>query len=68
VGNPAAASDLLVAIGLVRAAADGAAANVRANLETLGDAAFAESSLERLTAALEDAAQSAHTAIGSLQG
>lgn len=67
-GNRAAAADLLVAIGMVRAAADGAAANVRANLDTLDDQAFTDSALVRLTASLEDAAQSAHTAIGALQG
>ena len=67
-GNRAAAADLLVAIGIVRAAADGAAANVRANLDTLDDQAFTTSSMRRLTATLEDVTQSAHTAIGALQG
>ena len=67
-GNRAAAADLLVAIGVVRAAADGAAANVRANLDTLDDQAFTASSMRRLTATLEDATRSAHTAIGALQG
>lgn len=66
-GNRAAAADLLVAIGIVRAAADGAATNVRANLDTLDDQSFIDSALARLTASLEDAAQSAHTAMGSLQ-
>ncbi len=67
-GNRAAAADLLVAIGIVRAAADGAAANVRANLGTLADQAFTASSMRRLTATLEDATRSAHTAIGAVQG
>ncbi len=67
-GNRAAAADLLVAIGMVRAAADGAAANVRANLDTLDDQAFSASALVRLTATLEDLATSAHTALGALQG
>ncbi len=67
-GHRAAAADLLVAIGIVRAAADGAGANVRANLDTLDDQAFAANSVRRLTATLEDAAQSAHTAFGALQG
>ncbi len=66
-GNRAAAADLLVAIGIVRAAADGAAANVRANLDTLDDQAFTASSMRRLAATLEDVTHSAHTALGSLQ-
>jgi formiminotetrahydrofolate cyclodeaminase len=66
-GNRAAAADLLVAIGLVRAAADGAAANVRANLDTLDDQAFTASSMRRLAATLEDVTHSAHTALGWLQ-
>ena len=67
-GNRAAAADLLVAVGIVRAAADGAAANVRANLDTLDDQAFTASSMRRLAATLEDVTHSAHTAIGALQG
>jgi formiminotetrahydrofolate cyclodeaminase len=67
-GNRAATADLLVAIGIVRAAADGAAANVRANLDTLDDHAFTASAMQRLTATLEDASQSAHNAFGALQG
>jgi len=67
-GHRAAAADLLVAIGIVRAAADGAAANVRANLDTLDDQAFTASSMRRLSAALEDASHASHTAIGVLQG
>jgi len=39
-GNPSAASDVGVAIGLLRAAAEGAAANVRINLTGLKDEAF----------------------------
>lgn len=39
-GNRSAASDAGVAIGLLKAAADGAAANVRINLGSLKDAAF----------------------------
>jgi formiminotetrahydrofolate cyclodeaminase len=37
-GNPNAASDVAVAVGLLRAAADGAAANVRVNLDGIKDA------------------------------
>jgi formiminotetrahydrofolate cyclodeaminase len=39
-GNPSAASDAGVAMGLLKAAADGAATNVRANLPGLKDEAF----------------------------
>lgn len=67
-GNRAAMSDLLVGIGIVRAAAEGAAANVRANLATLDDPAFARSSTEQLVATLDDATHSAHRAIVALQG
>jgi len=67
-GNPAAGSDLFVAIGLTRASAEGAAANVRANLETLDDAAFALASTRRISATLDDVLHSAHAAIGALQG
>ena len=67
-GNRSAMSDLLVAIGTVRAAAEGAAANVRANLATLDDKAFARSSTEQLVATLDDATHSAHRAIVALQG
>ena len=42
-GNPAAASDIGVAACLLRAAADGAAANVRANLGGLADEGYRSS-------------------------
>jgi formiminotetrahydrofolate cyclodeaminase len=53
-GNQAAASDVGVAIGLLRAAAEGAAANVRINLSGLKDEAFnsaTEGETSRLLAA-----------------
>ena len=53
-GNQAAASDAGVAIGLLRAAAEGAAANVRINLTGLKDEAFnsaTEAETSRLLAA-----------------
>lgn len=67
-GHRAASSDLFVAIGLVKAAGEGSAASVRANLAGLGDAAFEQSSGRRLNAAIEDLLHSAHAAIGALQG
>jgi formiminotetrahydrofolate cyclodeaminase len=39
-GNPSAASDVDVGLGLLRAAAEGAAANVTINLESIQDAEF----------------------------
>ena len=56
-GNPSAASDVGVAIGLLNAAAEGAAANVRINLTGLKDEAFkaaAAAETSRLLAALTD--------------
>jgi len=53
-GNPSAASDVGVAIGLLTAAAEGAAANVRINLTGLKDEAFTtatEAETARLLAA-----------------
>jgi formiminotetrahydrofolate cyclodeaminase len=53
-GNPSAASDAGVALGLLKAAAEGAAANVRINLASLKDEGFVratESELLRLAAA-----------------
>ena len=54
-GNPSAESDTGVAIGLLQAAANGAAANVRSNLGGLKDEAF-KSATEAETARLLDAA------------
>lgn len=56
-GNPSAASDVGVAIGLLKAAAEGAASNVRINLGGLKDEAFtaaAEAETARLLAALAE--------------
>jgi methenyltetrahydrofolate cyclohydrolase len=44
-GNPAADSDVDVGIGLLRAAADGAEANVRINLESVRDQTFTAATL-----------------------
>ncbi len=54
-GNRSAASDAGVAIGLLKAAADGAAANVRINLGSLKDASFVAAT-EAETARLSEAA------------
>lgn len=67
-GHRAAASDLFVAIALVRAAAEGAASSARANLETLDDPAFVAASIRRISATLDDVTRSAHTGLGLLQG
>jgi len=56
-GNQSAASDVGVALGLLKAAAEGAAANVRINLTGLKDEAFksaTESETARLLAAIAD--------------
>lgn len=59
-GNRSAASDVGVAIGLLKAAADGAAANVRINLESLKDERF-KSATDAETTRLSDLA-AAHAA------
>jgi formiminotetrahydrofolate cyclodeaminase len=67
-GNRSAASDVGVAIGLLKAAADGAAANVRINLGSLKDASFV-SATEAETARLSDtAAGHAAAALQSVAG
>ncbi len=56
-GNSSASSDVGVAVGLLKAAADGAAANVRVNLAGLKDEAFrgeTEAETARLLAAAAD--------------
>ena len=55
-GNQSAASDTGVAIGLLRAAAAGAAANVRINLEGLKDEAFRSATEAETARLLESAA------------
>ena len=65
-GNRSAASDAGVAIGLLQAAADGAAANVRINLVSLKDEGFkaaTEAETSRLTQEAEAFAAAAHRAL-----
>jgi len=65
-GNRSAASDAGVAIGLLKAAADGAAANVRINLESLKDESFRTSTEAETSKLLAQAAAHAAAAMQSL--
>jgi len=67
VGNPSAASDARVGAGLLVAAAQGAAANVRINLESLGEDAYrtaAAAETEALLGAVEASAAAFRAALG----
>ena len=66
-GARVATSDVFVAIGLLKAAADGAAANVRANIDGLPDETFVRETTRQLTRTLDAVARAAHAAISSLQ-
>jgi formiminotetrahydrofolate cyclodeaminase len=66
-GNPSASSDVLVGVGLLLAAAEGAAANVRVNLAGIGNTAYAAAAageLERLMARAAAAADRSRAALG----
>jgi formiminotetrahydrofolate cyclodeaminase len=66
-GNTSAASDAGVGAGLLAAAAEGAAANVRINLDSAGDEAYrraAGSEMEALVARAADAARRTRAALG----
>jgi formiminotetrahydrofolate cyclodeaminase len=54
-GNPSASSDVGVGVGLLAAAAQGAAANVRINLDGLADDAFKSSASSEMEALLKRA-------------
>lgn len=65
-GNPSAASDASVAIKLLGAAAAGADANVRANLESLKDEAFRSATAADTVRLSADAAAAADAAMRAL--
>lgn len=66
-GARVAASDILVAIGLLKAAADGAASNVRANIEGQADETFVRETTRQLTRTLDAVARAAHASMATLQ-
>lgn len=66
-GARVAVSDIFVAIGLLKAAADGAASNVRANIEGLGDETFVRETTRQLTRTLDAVARAAHASMATLQ-
>jgi formiminotetrahydrofolate cyclodeaminase len=68
IGNPSASSDVAVGIGVLRAAVDGAAANVRTNLGGLTDESVKAMIVQRLERALGDAADAASAAAEATQG
>lgn len=67
-GNPSASSDLLVAAGMLRAAAEGGAANVRINLEGIKDDTFRADAAARIAAVLDEVAAHGHAITAALQG
>lgn len=67
-GNPSASSDLLVAAGMLRAAAEGGAANVRINLEGIKDDTFRADAAARIVAVLDEVATHGHAITAALQG
>ncbi len=66
-GARVAVSDILVAIGLLKAAADGAASNVRANIEGQADETFVRETTRQLTRTLDAVARAAHASMATLQ-
>jgi formiminotetrahydrofolate cyclodeaminase len=50
-----------------KAAADGAASNVRANIEGLADETFARETTRQLTRTLDAVARAAHASMATLQ-
>lgn len=66
-GARVAVSDIFVAISLLKAAADGAASNVRANIEGLADETFVRETTRQLTRTLDAVARAAHASMATLQ-
>jgi len=66
-GARVAVSDVLVAVGLLKAAADGAASNVRANIEGMDDETFVRETTRQLTRTLDAIARAAHASMATLQ-
>lgn len=66
-GARVATSDIVVAIGLLKAGADGAASNVRANIDGLADEGFVRETTRQLTRTLDAVARAAHAAHAALQ-
>ena len=66
-GARVAVSDIFVAIGLLKAAADGAASNVRANIDGLADETFVRETTRQLTRTLDAVARAAHASMATLQ-
>lgn len=67
-GNRSAASDAGVAIGLLKAAADGAAANVRINLDSLKDDTYVSTTRQALEKLVDAAADYHDSAMRALAG
>lgn len=66
-GARVAVSDVFVAIALLKAAADAAASNVRANIGEMADEVFVRETTRQLTRTLDSVARGAHAAMASLQ-
>jgi formiminotetrahydrofolate cyclodeaminase len=66
-GNRSAASDVGVAIGLLKAAAEGAAANVRSNLDGLKDEAFKTATESETSQLVERASAQAAAAMRAVE-
>jgi formiminotetrahydrofolate cyclodeaminase len=66
-GNRSASSDVAVGVGLLEAAAEGASANVRINLESIQDDAFRRAALDDMDKLMRAVASDAAAARGALE-
>ena len=57
-----------LSMGMLRAGAEGAAANVRTNLESLDDEAFRSDAATRIAGVLDEVVTHTHAATAALQG